>query len=79
MIISAKADCETVFGGELCSPASLDLDAMFKIKLLLHKDLILNSLSAVLMRMSLPAAKSNQLLGHPYPRYIPLNLSKAFV
>ena len=30
--------------------ASLDLDAMFKIKSLLYKDLILNSLSAMLMR-----------------------------
>ena len=31
---------------------SLDLDAMFKIKSLLYKDLILNSLSAMLMAMS---------------------------
>ena len=32
--------------------AALDLDAMFKIKSLLYKDLILNSLSAMLMAMS---------------------------
>ena len=35
---------------------SLDLDAMFKIKLLLYKDLILNSRGC---------RKSNQLLRHP--------------
>ena len=36
---------------------SLDLDAMFKIKLLLYKDLILNSRGC---------RKSNQLLRHPH-------------
>lgn len=46
----------SVFGDVLCSPVFLDLNAMFKIRSLLYKDLILNSLSAVLtpVRMLFP-------------------------